>query len=104
VTGATDVFALLHEAAKRGTVFIGVVVPKEHRAVIAEAFDDAATEAASVVLAKKFERVVMGLGLARAAISRRSPSASSRPVNLLLTFPARELGPRTCTRRKRCSE
>ena len=53
VIGETDLFALLIEAARRGTVFIGVVVPKKHRAVIAEAFDDTATEAASVVLAKK---------------------------------------------------
>lgn len=52
-TGETDLFALLSEAAKRGTVFIGVVVVEEHRAIVAEAIDDAATEAASVVLAKK---------------------------------------------------
>jgi len=53
VTGATDIALLIIEAVKRGTVFIGVVVPKKHRAIIAEAIDDAATEAASVVLAKK---------------------------------------------------
>jgi hypothetical protein len=53
VTGATDIAVLIIEAAKRGTVFIGVVVPEEHRAIVAEAIDDAATEAASVVLAKR---------------------------------------------------
>ena len=53
ITGETDLFPLLKEAAKRGAVFVGVVVSDEDRAVITEVIDDAATEAASVVLAKK---------------------------------------------------
>jgi len=54
VTGETNLAALIAQAAERGgTVFIGLLVEDKHRAIIAEAIDDAATEAASVVLAKK---------------------------------------------------